>query len=52
MGTIIEHCKKQNMHEIFVQADEIDQHAVDFYYSLGGIPVKAINFDYPLTDNK
>jgi aminoglycoside 3-N-acetyltransferase I len=48
MEMIIEHCKEQNMNEIFVQADEIDQHAVNFYHSLGGIPEKAINFDYPL----
>ena len=52
METTIEHCKKQNMHVMFVQADEIDKHAVDFYHSLGGISEKAINFDYPLTNKR
>jgi len=49
METVINHCKSQNMNVLFVQTDEIDKYAVDFYSSLGGIPEKAINFDYPLT---
>jgi aminoglycoside 3-N-acetyltransferase I len=52
MEKTIEHCKNQNMNVMFVQADEEDQHAIDFYHSLGGIPGKAINFDYPLTNKK
>ena len=49
MQMLIKHCKRYNMNVMFVQADEEDQHAVNFYHSLGGIARKAINFDYPLT---
>lgn len=50
MKALIEHCKKQNMNEIFVQADETDPHAIGFYHSLGGISKKAINFDFALNN--
>lgn len=50
MEMLIEHCKSRNMNVLFVQADEKDKHAVDFYNSLGGIPERAINFDYRLTE--
>ena len=46
------YCKTQNINEVFVQADEVDQHAVDFYHSLGGIAEKAVNFDFPLAGPK
>lgn len=49
MEEIISYCKEQNMNEIFVQADEVDAHAVAFYQSLGGMAVHAVNFDFPLT---
>ncbi|MGH2566477.1 MAG: GNAT family N-acetyltransferase, partial [Ginsengibacter sp.] len=52
MEKTIEYCKNQNMNVLFVQADETDQHAIDFYHSLGGISEKAINFDYPLANKK
>lgn len=52
MEMTIAHCKNQNMNVMFVQADEIDQHAISFYHSLGGISEKAINFDYLLTNKK
>lgn len=52
METVIEHCIKQNMNVLFVQADEEDQHAVDFYNAVGGIALKAVNFDFPLSHPK
>lgn len=48
MEAIFQHCKKLKFKEVFVQADQIDQHAVDFYRSLGGIAENAVNFDFPL----
>ena len=31
ISAINDHCRKQGFEEVFVQADRIDQHAVDFY---------------------
>ena len=33
---LVEYCKSKQINEIFVQADAIDQHAVEFYKKLGG----------------
>ncbi len=33
---------------IFVQADLVDQHAIDFYHSTGGIKEDVVHFDYRL----
>lgn len=48
MNAIIDYCTNQGMEEVFVQADVVDQHAVDFYAATGGIPENVIHFYYPL----
>lgn len=34
--------------EVFVQAEQVDQHALDFYQAIGGQPQKVVHFTYPL----
>jgi aminoglycoside 3-N-acetyltransferase I len=41
------YCKQNNYNAIFVQADEADQHALDFYRSTGGHAVKVVHYTYP-----
>ena len=42
-------CKDEGMEEVFVQADEEDTHALDFYRSTGAIAAPVVHFYYPLT---
>jgi len=51
MAAIIEHGKSLEMEEVFVQADRIDQHALDFYIANGGIAEDVVHFSYPLYRN-
>lgn len=37
------------MEEVFVQADEADDYALDFYHSTGAAEEKVVHFYYPLT---
>ena len=48
MEAIMAYCDEQDMNVLFVQADEVDKHAVAFYHSLGGIAERAVNFDFVL----
>lgn len=48
MAEIVDYCQKTGVEEVFVQADEIDQYAVDFYRSTGAVGEKVIHFYYPL----
>lgn len=41
-------CKANNIHEMFVQADIEDSHALDFYRSTGANPSKVVHFTYLL----
>ncbi len=41
-------CKAMGFKEVFVQADLVDTHAVDFYRATGGTPESVIHFYYPL----
>ena len=43
-----DYCRKAGIEEIFVQADEIDTYALDFYRSTGGVAEKVVHFTYPL----
>jgi len=45
------YCKTINAEEVMVQADEVDDHAIDFYRSTGAIAQKVIHFDYLLKKN-
>ncbi|TGL22981.1 GNAT family N-acetyltransferase [Leptospira bourretii] len=42
------YCKKMGAEEVFVQADLIDDYALDFYRSTGGLPEEVVHFTYPL----
>ena len=48
MSGITGYCRDAGMEEVFVQADEIDQHAIDFYRSTGATSEKVVHFYYPL----
>ncbi len=48
MAGITGFCREKGMEEVFVQADEIDRYAVDFYRSTGATPEKVVHFYYPL----
>ncbi|TGK82080.1 GNAT family N-acetyltransferase [Leptospira noumeaensis] len=42
------YCKKMGAEEVFVQADLVDDYALDFYRATGGLPEEVIHFTYPL----
>jgi aminoglycoside 3-N-acetyltransferase I len=48
MASINQYCRETGMEEVFVQADEVDTHAIEFYRSTGGIAEKVVHFYYPL----
>jgi aminoglycoside 3-N-acetyltransferase I len=43
---LTEYCSKNGYQSFFVQADEKDAHALDFYHSTGGIAKNAVHFNY------
>lgn len=49
MSAVTYYSKEIGVEEVYIQADEIDQHAVDFYRSTGAIASRVINFSYPLS---
>jgi GNAT superfamily N-acetyltransferase len=46
---ITDYCKSMGVEEVFVQADEADEHAVAFYHTTGGTAEKVVHFNYPFT---
>jgi aminoglycoside 3-N-acetyltransferase I len=48
MSGITGYCQKMGMEEVFVQADEEDHHAIEFYRVTGGIGENVVHFYYPL----
>jgi GNAT superfamily N-acetyltransferase len=48
MEEITAFCKGIGMEEVFVQADQVDQHAIEFYQATGGIAEQVVHFYYPL----
>lgn len=42
------YCKTINVHEIFVQADVVDNNALDFYRKIGGIEEDVRHFDFKI----
>jgi aminoglycoside 3-N-acetyltransferase I len=46
MAAVAAFCREQNYAEYFVQADEPDQHALEFYRSTGGRAEKVVHFCY------
>lgn len=45
---INEYCKEIGVEEVMVQADLVDDYAIDFYKKTGGIAESVIHFGYPL----
>ena len=46
--TVKSDCKAMGFKEIFVQADQIDEHALEFYRGTGGNAERVVHFTYPL----
>jgi len=43
---LMAYCRENNFKTFFVQADEADSHALEFYSATGGLPEKVVHFDY------
>jgi aminoglycoside 3-N-acetyltransferase I len=48
ISSLNEYCRQHGIKEIFVDADERDEHAVRFYQATGGEAMKVIHFTYPV----
>ncbi|MEO6454321.1 MAG: GNAT family N-acetyltransferase [Ginsengibacter sp.] len=48
ISSLKKHCAQKGIKEMFVAADEEDEHAIDFYHSTGGDAAKVIHFNYSL----
>lgn len=48
LHTLADHCRVHGHIEFFVQADEPDTHALEFYRSTGGRAEKVVHFYYPI----
>jgi ribosomal protein S18 acetylase RimI-like enzyme len=48
IAALKDYCKGLGCKYIFVQADLVDQHAIDFYRSTGGKQEDVVHFDYEL----
>ena len=45
---ITNYCRETGIEEVFVQADEEDNYALEFYHSTGATAEKVVHFYYPL----
>lgn len=48
MKAVADYSRTLSADEVFVQADDEDVHALEFYRNTGGIPEKVTHFNYPL----
>lgn len=48
LSALKQYCSLNGIKEMFVEAHEEDQHAVEFYHSTGGQAERVIHFNYPL----
>jgi aminoglycoside 3-N-acetyltransferase I len=48
MLAINDYCKEMGVEEVFVQATDTDEHAIEFYRSTGAQWTKVTHFYYPL----
>jgi ribosomal protein S18 acetylase RimI-like enzyme len=51
ISSLISYCKEIGIEEVFVQADKIDDYALDFYRSTGATEEEVVHFYYPLNKN-
>jgi len=49
---INDYCRGEGVEEVFVQADEADDYAVEFYRATGGTAQNAVHFSYLLNPKK
>lgn len=45
---VVDHSRTLGAEEVFVQADNEDAHAIEFYRATGGIPESVTHFNYPV----
>jgi aminoglycoside 3-N-acetyltransferase I len=48
IAAITSFCKAEGMQEVFVQADRVDEHAVEFYRKTGATEEDVLHFYYDL----
>jgi len=48
MSALKDDCRLLGFKEVFVQADLVDAHALEFYRSIGGTAESVVHFYYPL----
>ncbi len=48
ISNLTKHCKENGFEEMFVLADEVDEHAIEFYRSTGATEERVRNFNYML----
>jgi len=46
LDSLLEHCKKNKISEVFVAAHKADKNALDFYVSTGGKAEQVVHFNY------
>ena len=52
ISNLASYCKDNGYEEMFVLADEVDDHAIEFYRSTGATEGRVVNFNYPLYDKR
>jgi ribosomal protein S18 acetylase RimI-like enzyme len=50
ISNLADYCKDKGYEEMFVLADEVDDHAIEFYRSTGATEGRVVNFNYPLNE--
>lgn len=45
------YCREKNHEEMFLFAEEIDDHAIEFYRSTGALEERVVGFSYPLRED-
>lgn len=48
IASVNNYCQSIGVEEVFVQAEEVDNDALDFYHSTGATAEKVVHFYYPL----
>jgi len=51
ISAITTYCRDLGVEEVFVQADEVDDYALEFYRSTGAISKDVVHFYYPLNSS-
>ncbi|GAB3643339.1 GNAT family N-acetyltransferase [Spirosoma arcticum] len=47
---LMQYCRSLGVEELFVQADQEDAQAIDFYRATGGVARQVIHFEYTLNE--